>query len=178
MNEWKRLVLQLERVSLHANITVLFWGQLILLSSLVLGHIWQMFFSFQICPSMFSVPCLERHVFGCSTQGREQCALGSEVAGLMRHGNEGWQQRGSHTRQQASRSLLTTPNSPLWLEKPLFPQRPLVFHHSAPVSSSAFPLPCHPSFLFCVMISGLGGLCPGSDHGSSCLKVCCEHLHS
>lgn len=55
MKEWRRLLLQLGRVSLHANITVLLWGQLLFLPSLVLGHIWQMCLSFQICPSLCRV---------------------------------------------------------------------------------------------------------------------------
>lgn len=78
MKERRWLLLQLGRVSLHANITVLFWGQLLFLSSPVLGHIWQMCLSFQICPSPFPVQCLEHHVLGCGMQGREQCARGGQ----------------------------------------------------------------------------------------------------
>lgn len=126
----------------------------------------------------FVLPCSLCRVWSatCLAVAREagsSVRWGTEGAGLPRHMERGLAAKGlSH---KAARSLLTTPDPPLRLENPFFP--PLVSHHSAPVSSSALPLPCHSSFLFCGMISGLGGLCPASDHGSSCLKVCCEHLH-
>lgn len=80
---------------------------------------------------------------------REAGALGTGHRGSWANQARGMRagSKGSHIRQQASRSLLTTPNPPLRLEHPFFPQRPLVFHHSGPVSSSAFPLSCHSSFL-------------------------------
>lgn len=72
MKEWRRLLLQLGRVSLHANITVLFWGQLLFLSSLVPGHIWQMCLSFQICPCA---------VFGAARVGLWHARQGAVCAG-------------------------------------------------------------------------------------------------
>lgn len=93
----------------------------------------KMAFLFRFVP----VQCLEQHVLGCGTKGRGSSVhWGQRWPGFPGMWSEGWQQRGSHIRQQASRSLLTTPNPPLRLENPFFRQRPLGFHQSAPVSSS------------------------------------------
>lgn len=75
MKERRWLLLQLGRVSLHANITVLFWGQLLFLSSPVLGHIWQMCKGTDLS---FPVPCA---VFGAPRVGLWHARQGAVCTG-------------------------------------------------------------------------------------------------